>query len=86
MHGPPLIEVRTPGGANRLMQEGLQYDGELNDCALLIENCTLTHCFNCYCYDYTAKACKARRYCGFCAKEHDSRNCSTPETSSSHSY
>jgi hypothetical protein len=42
MHGPLLLEVGTSMEANILVQEGLLHDGELKDCELFIEDCTMT--------------------------------------------
>jgi hypothetical protein len=83
-HGPLLLEVGTPGEANILVQEGMLHDGELKDCELFIEECRLTQCYRCRQYGHTAKTCKGRRNCGYCAKEHDTRSCPTSETPSTH--
>jgi hypothetical protein len=45
MHGLLLLEVKTPGEAIILVQEGLLHDGEPKDCELFIEDCSLTQCF-----------------------------------------
>ncbi len=71
--------------ANILVQEGLLHDGELKDCELFIEDCTLTQCFRCYGYGHTAHTCKGRRNCGHCAKEHASNSCPTYKNPATHS-
>jgi hypothetical protein len=71
--------------ANILVQEGLLHDGELKDCELFIEDCTLTQCYRCYGYGHTAHMCKGRRNCGHCAKEHASNSSPTYKNPATHS-
>ncbi len=84
-HGPLFIEEGTPGEAIILVQEGLLHDGELKDCELFIEDCTLTQCYKCYHFGHTAKTSKGRRNCGHCANEHNSRSCPTSKNPNTYS-
>ena len=84
-HGPLLLEVGTPMEANILVQEGLLHDGELKDCELFIEDCTMTQCYRCYHYGHTAHTCKGKRNCGHCAKEHASNSCPTSKNPATYS-
>jgi hypothetical protein len=45
----------------------------------------VTQCFNCQGYGHTAKRCKGKKTCGFCAKDHDTRTCPTAEDPSTYS-
>ncbi len=84
-HGPLLLEVWNPMEANILVQEGLLHDGELKDCELFIEDCTMTQCYRCYHYGHAAHTCKGKRNCGHCAKEHASNSCPTYNNPATHS-
>jgi hypothetical protein len=83
--GPLLLEVVTPMEANILVQEGLLHDGELKDCELFIEDCTMTQCYRYYHYGHTAHTCKGRRNCRHCAKEHASNSCPTSKNPATYS-
>ncbi len=78
-HGLLLLEMGNPGVANILVHKGMLHDGELKDCDLFIEDCTLTQCYKCYRFGHTAKMCKGRKNCGHCAKEHNSRSSLTSQ-------
>jgi hypothetical protein len=84
-HGPLLLEVGTPMEANILVQESLLHDGELKDCELFIEDCTMTQCYRCYHYRHTAHSCKGSRNCEHCTKEHASNNCPTSKNHATYS-
>ncbi len=45
----------------------------------------MTLCLHYQGYGHTAKTCKCKRICGFCAKDHDTRGCPTSEAPSTFS-
>jgi hypothetical protein len=61
-HGPLLIKVGSLREANILVQEGLSHKGELKNCELFIEDCTVMQSFNCQHYVNNARMCKGKKY------------------------
>ncbi|EXU95360.1 zinc knuckle domain protein [Metarhizium robertsii] len=72
-----IIEFTRPQDANKIIDEGLIWQGEVFQCELYDRSCRLRQCFNCLGYGHIGTQCKATMRCGYCAQEHVSRECPT---------
>lgn len=70
-----IIEFATPEDANKIIDEGLVWQGELFQCGRYERQCRLKQCFNCQKYGHIGTQCKTTTACGYCAQEHSSRDC-----------
>jgi len=48
-------------------EEGFLWRSELRQCELFHGACNITQCFKCQKYGHTAKHCRSRQRCGYCA-------------------
>ena len=69
------IEFARPEDANKIIEEGLVWQGELFQCERYERQCRLKQCFNCQKYGHIGTQCKTITACGYCAQEHSSRDC-----------
>ena len=65
-----VVEVTSPEAANRLIEEGLAFEGTILFCDSWVRNSNPHQCFNCYGYGHIGRACKHPIRCGFCAGNH----------------
>jgi hypothetical protein len=70
-----IIESTKPEDANKIIDEGLVWQGELFQCERYERQCRLKQCFKCQRYGHIGTQCKAITACGYCAREHSSRDC-----------
>lgn len=70
-----IIEFTRPEDANKIIDEGLVWQGEVFQCERYERQCRLKQCFNCQKYGHIGTQCKAPTACGYCAEEHASRGC-----------
>jgi hypothetical protein len=70
-----IIEFTQPEDANKIIDEGLVWQGELFQCERYERQCRLKQCFKCQKYGHIGTQCKATTACGYCAQEHNSRDC-----------
>jgi hypothetical protein len=70
-----IIEFIKPQDANKIIDEGLIWQGEVFQCELYDRSCRLRQCFSCQRYGHLGTQCKATTRCGYCAQEHASREC-----------
>ncbi|KAJ3454706.1 hypothetical protein MRS44_013306 [Fusarium solani] len=70
-----VIEFTRPQDANKIIVEGLIWQGEAFQCELYDRSCRLRQCFGCQAYGHIGTQCKATTRCGYCAQEHASREC-----------
>ena len=70
-----IIKFARPEDANKIIDEGLVWQGELCQCELYEKQYRLKQCFNCQNYGHIGTQCKATTACGYCAQEHNSRDC-----------
>lgn len=70
-----IIEFTRPQDANKIIDEGLIWQGEVFQCELYNRSCRLRQCFGCQGYGHIGTQCKATTRCGYCAQEHASREC-----------
>jgi hypothetical protein len=70
-----VVEFTRAQDANKIIDEGLIWQGEVFQCELYDRSCRLRQCFSCQAYGHIGTQCKATRRCGYCAQEHGSREC-----------
>jgi hypothetical protein len=70
-----IIEFTKPEDANKIIDEGLVWQGELFQCERYERQCRLKQCFKCQKYGHIGTQYKAITACGHCAQEHSSRDC-----------
>ena len=70
-----IIEFTKPEDANKIIDEGMVWQGELFQCERYERQCRLKQCFKCQKYGHIGTQCKAITACGYCAQEHSSRDC-----------
>jgi hypothetical protein len=70
-----IIEFTRPEDANKIIDEGLVWQGEMCQTELYERGCRLKQCFQCQKYGHIGTQCKAAKACGYCAQEHSSRDC-----------
>jgi hypothetical protein len=70
-----VIEFSKPEDANKIIDEGLIWQGEVFQCERYERQCRVKQCFKCQHYGHIGTQCKATIACGYCAQEHESRDC-----------
>lgn len=70
-----VIEFTTAEDANKIIDEGLIWQGQLFQCERYDRQCRLKQCFNWQKYGHIGTQCKTTTACGYCAQEHKSRDC-----------
>lgn len=70
-----VIEFTKAEDANKIIDEGLVWQGELFQCERYEKQCRLKQCFNCQKYGHIGTQCRTTKACGYCAQEHSSRDC-----------
>jgi hypothetical protein len=70
-----VIEFSKPEYANKIIDEGLIWQGEVFQCERYERQCRVKQCFKCQHYGHIGTQCKATIACGYCAQEHESRDC-----------
>jgi hypothetical protein len=72
-----IIEFTKPEDANKIIDEGLVWQGEMCQSERYERQCHLKQCFQCYKYGHIGTQCKAAKTCGYCAQEHRTSECPT---------
>lgn len=70
-----VIEFSKPGDANKIIDEGLIWQGEVFHCERYDRGSRLRQCYHCQTHGHIGTQCKASIACGYCAQEHSSRDC-----------
>jgi hypothetical protein len=70
-----IVEFTSPEDANKIIDEGLIWQGEVFQCERYDRQCRLKQCYNCQKYGHIGTQCKAPTACGYCAGQHSSRDC-----------
>ncbi|OHW97034.1 reverse transcriptase [Colletotrichum incanum] len=70
-----VVEFSKAEDANKLIDEGLIWQGQVFQCERYNRYCRLRQCFKCYAYGHIGTQCKAMITCGYCAQEHMTRDC-----------
>jgi hypothetical protein len=69
------IEFSKLEDANKIIDEGLIWQGEVFRCERYERQCRVKQCFKCQHYGHIGTQCKVTIACGYCAQEHESRDC-----------
>ncbi len=72
-----IIEFTRPEDANKIIDEGLIWQGEAFQCERYDRKCRLKQCYKCQKYGHIGTQCRAPNACGYCAEQHSSRDCPT---------
>jgi hypothetical protein len=72
-----ITEFTRPEDANKMIDKGFVWQGEVCQCERYERKCRLKQCFNCQKYGHIGTQCKATTACGYCAQEHSFRDCPT---------
>ena len=72
-----IVEFTNPEDANKIIDEGLIWQGEAFQCERYDRQCRLKQCYNCQKYGHIGTQCKASIACGYCSEQHSSRDCPT---------
>ena len=72
-----IIEFTKAEDANKIIDEGLVWQGEMCQSERYERQCRLKQCFQCHKYGHIGTQCKAARTCGYCALEHRTSECPT---------
>lgn len=70
-----IIEFTRPEDANKIIDEGLIWQGEVFQCERYERQCRVKQCYKCQKYGHIGTQCKAPTACGYCAQEHNTRDC-----------
>ena len=70
-----IIEFTRPEDANKIIDEGLIWQGEVFQCERYERQCRMKQCYKCQRYGHIGPQCKAAITCGYCAQEHNTRDC-----------
>jgi hypothetical protein len=70
-----VVEFSKPEDANKIIDEGLIWQGEVFQCERYERQCRVKQCFKCQHYGHIGTQCKATIACGYCAQEQESRDC-----------
>jgi hypothetical protein len=70
-----IVDFTQPEDANKIIDEGFIWRGEVFQCERYERQCCLKQCFNCQRYGHIGTQCKTTTACGYCAQEHSSRDC-----------
>ncbi|KAI3545670.1 zinc knuckle [Colletotrichum abscissum] len=70
-----VVELSRAEDANKLIDEGLIWQGQVFQCERYDRQCRLRQCFKCCAYGHIGTQCKATTTCGYCAQEHATRDC-----------
>ena len=68
-----IIEFTRPEDANKIIEEGLVWQGEMLKCERYERQYRLKQCFNRQKYGHIGTQCKTTTACGYCAEQHSSR-------------
>lgn len=77
-----IVEFTRPEDANKIIDEGLIWQGEAFQCERYDRQCRLKQCYKCQRYGHIGTQCRANTACGYCAGAHSSRDCPTKSNKS----
>jgi hypothetical protein len=72
-----IVEFTNPEDANKIIDEGLIWQGEAFQCERYDRQCRLKQCYKCQKYGHIGTQCRANTACGYCAEAHNSKDCPT---------
>lgn len=74
-HTSVVIEFGHPEDANKALDFGLTWLGQMKTCESYDRTMRLLQCFRCYKYGHTGTRCRAPIQCGKCSGSHDKEEC-----------
>ncbi|GKT61138.1 zinc finger CCHC-type protein [Colletotrichum tofieldiae] len=69
-----VVEFSKAEDANKLIDEGLIWQGQVVQCERYDRKCRLRQCFKCHTYGHIGTQCKATTTCGYCAQDCPSKS------------
>jgi len=72
-----IVEFTRLEDANKIIDEGLIWQGEVFQCERYDRQCRLKQCYKCQRYGHIGTQCTAPTTCGYCAERHSSKDCPT---------
>ena len=72
-----IVEFTTLEDANKVIDEGLIWQGEAFQCERYDRQCRLKQCYKCQKYGHIGTQCKASTLYSYCAEPHSSKDCPT---------
>jgi len=81
-YGLIILELSSAKEANLVIKKGLIKGYDIKTCELFDKNCKIIQYFNCQRYNYIKKAYKKRIACGFCTRNHNTKNYETKKDQS----
>ena len=73
--GALVVGFESPTLANKAIEQGIAWGHQLCRVETWISTGQVTQCYRCSAYGHTATRCSRPARCGFCAKEHEVREC-----------
>ena len=73
--GALVVGFESPSLANKAIEQGIAWGYELCRVETWISTGQVTQCYRCSAYGHTATRCSRPARCGYCAKEHEVREC-----------
>jgi hypothetical protein len=70
-----VVEFTDPEMANAIIYAGMAWDGQIHQCQLYDCACRVKQGFRCSNYGHIGTQCSAPQTCGYCAEQHETRNC-----------
>jgi hypothetical protein len=77
-----IVEFTRPEDANKIIDEGLIWQGEVFQYERYDRQCRLKQCYKCQRYFHIGTQCTAQTVCGYCAELYSSKDCHTKQTRS----
>lgn len=77
-HSSLIIEFINPAMANKMIDEVCLWKKEMFQVVKYDKALRLKQCFNCHRYGHIGTQCRDNAKCGHCAKNHPSKECTTP--------
>ncbi|EKG09471.1 Zinc finger CCHC-type protein [Macrophomina phaseolina MS6] len=74
-----VVEFSRPEDANAAITGGMVWQAEMLSCELYDRTCKVKQCFNCQKYGHIGTQCQAPQACGYCAGQHNSKECGQKE-------
>lgn len=72
-----IVDSIRPEDANKIIDEGLIWQGEAFQCERYHRQCRLNQCYKCQRYGHIGTQCSANTACSYCAEAHSSQDCPT---------
>src|SRR2546423_6941782 len=74
-----IIFTEDPTEADAYIDQGIYIGEQCHAAERYMPQCQIKQCFNCQGYGHTASICTAKKACGSCGKDHETRECKSEE-------